>query len=158
MYVVALVGSGLVLRVREELGDRYQVVHDYLVEPIRQKNYGIVAELKKIKLEKTKAEVAQKLSQQQLNLVLQRRLREARIAGVVLSIMGGIIAALWWQADLHKRAAISQTLRAERSETNLKISAIALSNSGGEMVLYSKLSPPMTVGYWVLALVPLMSC
>ncbi|MEH1938540.1 MAG: hypothetical protein V7L14_33520 [Nostoc sp.] len=121
-----LVGSGLVLRIREELGDRYQLVHDYLVEPIRQKNnYGMVAELEKVKLEKTRAEVAQKLSQKQLNLVLQRRLREARIAGAILALMGGTIAALWWQADLQKRAAISQTLRAERSETNFKISAIA---------------------------------
>ncbi|MEH2358601.1 nSTAND1 domain-containing NTPase [Nostoc sp.] len=121
-----LVGSGLVLRIREELGDRYQLVHDYLVEPIRQKNnYGMVAELEKVKLEKTKAEVAQKLSEKQLNLVLQRRLREARIAGAILAIMGGTIAALWWQADLQKRVAISQTLRAEHSETNLKISAIA---------------------------------
>ncbi|MEA5625383.1 hypothetical protein [Nostoc sp. UHCC 0251] len=121
-----LVGSGLVLRVREELGDRYQLVHDYLVEPIRQKNnYGMLAELEKIKLEKTKAEVAQQLSQKQLNLILQRRLREARIAGAVLAIMGGTIATLWWQADLQKRAAIRQTLRAESSESNLKISAIA---------------------------------
>ncbi|AUB39758.1 putative ATPase, archaeal AAA+ ATPase superfamily [Nostoc flagelliforme CCNUN1] len=121
-----LVGSGLVLRVREELGDRYQLVHDYLVEPIRQKNnYGMLAELEKIKLEKTKAEVAQQLSQKQLNLVLQRRLREARLAGAVLAIMGGTIAGLWWQADLQKRAAIRQTLRAERSESNLNISAIA---------------------------------
>ncbi|MBN3962336.1 hypothetical protein [Nostoc sp. NMS8] len=120
-----LVGSGLVLRVREELGDRYQLVHDYLVEPIRQKNnYGMLAELEKIKLEKTRAEVAQQLSQNQLNLVLQRRLREARISGAILAIMGGTIAGLWWQADLQKRAAIRQTLRAERSETNLKISAI----------------------------------
>ncbi|MEH1872053.1 nSTAND1 domain-containing NTPase [Nostoc sp.] len=121
-----LVGSGLVLRVREELGDRYQLVHDYLVEPIRQKNnYGMLAELEKIKLEKTQAEVAQQFSQKQLNLILQRRLREARIAGAVLAIMGGTIAALWWQADLQKRAAIRQTLRAERSESNLNISAIA---------------------------------
>ncbi|MHC5612914.1 MAG: WD40 domain-containing protein [Nostoc sp.] len=121
-----LVGSGLVLQTREKLGDRYQLVHDYLVEPIRQKNnYGIVAELEKVKLEKTQAEVAQKLSQKQLNLILQRRLREARIAGAILAIMGGTIAALWWQADLQKRAAIRQTLRAERSETNFKISAIA---------------------------------
>ncbi|MEH2379823.1 MAG: hypothetical protein V7K27_13215 [Nostoc sp.] len=121
-----LVGSGLVLRIREELGDRYQLVHDYLVEPIRQKNnYGMVAELEKVKLEKTKAEVAQKVSEKQLNFVLQRRLREARIVGAILAIMGGTIAALWWQADLQKRAAISQTLRAEHSETNLKISAIA---------------------------------
>jgi WD40 repeat protein len=120
-----LVGSGLVLRVREELGDRYQLVHDYLVEPIRQKNnYGMLAEFEKIKLEKTKAEFAQQLSQKQLNLVLQRRLREARFVGVMLAIMGGTIAALWWQADLQKTAAIRQTLRAERSETNLSISGI----------------------------------
>ncbi|MHC5829269.1 MAG: hypothetical protein ACYT04_78485, partial [Nostoc sp.] len=103
-----------------------QLVHDYLVEPIRQKNnYGVVAELEKVKLERTKAEVAQKVSQKQLNLVLQRRLREAQIAGAILAIMGGTIAALWWQADLQKRAAIRQTLRAEHSETNFKISAIA---------------------------------
>jgi WD40 repeat protein len=121
-----LVGSGLILRLREELGDRYQLVHDYLVEPIRQKNnYGIFAELEKVKSEKKRAEVAQKLSQEHLNLILQRRLREARIAGVVLALMGGTIAALWWQADLQKRAAVRQTIRAERSETNLKISAIA---------------------------------
>jgi WD40 repeat protein/AAA+ ATPase superfamily predicted ATPase len=120
-----LVGSGLVLRVREELGDRYQLVHDYLVEPIRQKNnYGMLAEFEKIKLEKTKAEFAQQLSQKQLNLVLQRRLREARFVGAMLAIMGGTIAALWWQADLQKTAAIRQTLRAERSETNLSISGI----------------------------------
>ncbi|MEA5603092.1 eIF2A-related protein [Nostoc sp. UHCC 0252] len=120
-----LVGSGLVLRVREELGDRYQLVHDYLVEPIRQKNnYGMLAEFEKIKLEKTKAEFAQQLSEKQLNLVLQRRLREARFVGAMLAIMGGTIAALWWQADLQKTAAIRQTLRAERSETNLSISGI----------------------------------
>ncbi|WP_414564258.1 MULTISPECIES: hypothetical protein [unclassified Anabaena] len=126
LILAILVGSGLVLRLREEVGDRYQLVHDYLVEPIRQKNnYGIVAELEKVKFEKNKVEVAHKLSQEQLNLVLQRRLREARIAGVLLAIMGGTIAALWWHADLQKRAAISQTMRAERSESNLKISAIA---------------------------------
>ncbi|HLO84202.1 MAG TPA: tetratricopeptide repeat protein [Nostocaceae cyanobacterium] len=121
-----LVGSGLVLRIKEELADRYQLVHDYLVEPIRQKNnYGIVAELEKIKIEKTKAEFAQKLSQEQLNLSLQQRLKEARIAGIALAMMAGTIGALWWQAEAQKRAAIRQTIRAERSETNLKISAIA---------------------------------
>jgi WD40 repeat protein len=120
-----LVGSGLVLQVREELGDRYQLVHDYLVEPIRQKNnYGMVAELEKVRIEKNKAEIAQKLSQEHLNLVLRRRLREARLAGALLALMGGTIAGLWWQADLQKRAALRQTIRAERSETNFKISAI----------------------------------
>ncbi|AUS99683.1 hypothetical protein CLI64_04360 [Nostoc sp. CENA543] len=124
-----LVGSGLVLRWRDETGDRYQLVHDYLVEPIRQKNnHGIVAELEKVKSEKKQAEVAQQVSQEQLNLVLRRRLREARIAGVLLAVMGSTIAALWWQADIQRRTAELQTIRAERSETNLQISAIASSS------------------------------
>jgi WD40 repeat protein/tetratricopeptide (TPR) repeat protein len=120
-----LVGSGLVLRMREESGDRYQLVHDYLVEPIRQKNnYGIVAELEKVRFEKTRAEVAQKLSQEQLTLVLQRRLREARIAGTALLCCTASIGGLWWQADLQKRAAVRASVRAERSEDNLRIGAI----------------------------------
>ncbi|OKH39857.1 hypothetical protein NIES2101_35260 [Calothrix sp. HK-06] len=120
-----LIGSGLVLRMREESGDRFQLVHDYLVEPIRQKNnYGIVAELEKVRFEKTRAEVAQKLSQEQLTLVLQRRLREARAAGVALLCCTASIGGLWWQADLQKRAAVVNRVRAERSEDNLRISAI----------------------------------
>ncbi|KYC40300.1 hypothetical protein WA1_27610 [Scytonema hofmannii PCC 7110] len=120
-----LVGSGLVLRIREETGDRYQLVHDYLVEPIRQKNhYEINAKLEKIRFQKNKAEVAQKLSQKQLNSVLQRRLREARLVGFLLTMLLTAIGGLWWNAHLQKRAAIRQTLRAERSETNLKISAL----------------------------------
>ncbi len=120
-----LVGSGLVVRVRESECDRYQLVHDYLVEPIRQKNnYGIVAELEKVRFQKTRAEVAQKVSQEQLNFALQRRLREARLAGVVLAMMTATIGGLWWQADLQKRSAIRETRRAERSETNQRISAI----------------------------------
>ncbi|AFZ02715.1 NACHT and WD repeat domain-containing protein [Calothrix sp. PCC 6303] len=121
-----LVGSGLVIRLRDENGDRYQLVHDYLVEPIRQRNnYGIVAELEKVRFEKTRAEVAQKLSQEQLNVMLQRRLREARIAGTVLAMMTATIGGLWWQADMQKRSAVRQTRRAESSENNLKISAIS---------------------------------
>ena len=120
-----LVGSGLVLRVLQESGERYQLVHDYLVKPIRVRNdYGIVAELEKVRFEKTKAEVAQKLSQEKLNSVLQKRLREARLAGFALAVMSTTIGGLWWQADLQKKAAISHSLRAERSENNLKISAL----------------------------------
>ncbi|MBO3460805.1 tetratricopeptide repeat protein [Aetokthonos hydrillicola Thurmond2011] len=125
MILEIMVGSGLVVRVLEESGERYQLVHDYLVEPIRQKNnYCIVAEFKKVQIEKNRAEVAQKLSQEQLYLVLQRRLREARLTGIVLATMVATIGALWWQANVQKQAAVVQTIRAERSETNLKISGL----------------------------------
>jgi WD40 repeat protein len=120
-----LVGSGLVLRMREESGDRYQLVHDYLVEPIRKKNtYKMTAELQKIIFEKDKAEIAQKLSQQRLNSILKRRLREARLVGCLLTFLLATIGGLGWNANLQRRAAVRQTLRAERSETNLKISAL----------------------------------
>ncbi|MBE9213465.1 hypothetical protein IQ247_12435 [Plectonema cf. radiosum LEGE 06105] len=120
-----LVGNGLVLRVLQESGERYQLVHDYLVKPIRDRNdYGITVELEKVRFEKTIAEVAQKRSQAKLNSILQRRLREARLAGFALAVMSASIGGLWWQADLQKKAAISQSLRAERSETNLQISAL----------------------------------
>ncbi|MEA5596367.1 eIF2A-related protein [Rivularia sp. UHCC 0363] len=119
-----LVGNGLVLRVLQS-GERYQLVHDYLVQPIRDRNdYGITVELEKIRFEKTEAEVAQKRSQAKLNSILQKRLREARLAGFALAVMSATIGGLWWQADLQKKAAISQSLRAERSETNLQISAL----------------------------------
>ena len=124
-----LVGSGLVLRVLQESGECYQLVHDYLVKPIRVRNdYGIIAELEKIRFQKTKAEVAQKLSQEKLNSILQKRLREARLAGFALAVMSATIGGLWWQADLQKKAAISQSLRAERSENNFKIGAITASS------------------------------
>ncbi|MCJ8280925.1 MAG: ATP-binding protein, partial [Rivularia sp. ALOHA_DT_140] len=96
-----LVGSGLVLRVLQESGERYQLVHDYLVKPIRIRNdYGIIAELEKIRFEKTKAEVAQKISQEKLNCILTKRLREARLTGFALAIMSTTIGGLWRQADL----------------------------------------------------------
>lgn len=124
-----LVGSGLILCVHGDLGDRYQLVHDYLVEPIRQKNnYGIVAELEKVRFEKTRAEVAQKISQEKLNHILKRRLREARTVGGVLAAMTATIGGLWWHADIQKRVAIRQSNRAEQSEANLRIAAIAASS------------------------------
>ncbi|KST64870.1 WD40 domain-containing protein [Mastigocoleus testarum] len=132
-----LVGSGLVLQVPTELGDkrkpyacnRYQLVHDYLVAPIRRKNNsGVSAELEKVKFEKTKAELAHKRSQDRLNLILRTRLREARVVGMVLAAMVGSIGGLWWQADFQKRAAFRQTLRAERSETNLKITSLTIAS------------------------------
>ena len=53
-------GSGLIFRHREESGERYQLVHDYLVAPIRQR---IEVNLAK---RLARSEAAQKISQRQL--------------------------------------------------------------------------------------------
>ena len=132
-----LVGSGLILQFPAELSDkrklyvcnRYQLVHDYLVAPIRQKNnHHISAELEKIKFEKTKAELAHKLSQDRLNSVLRTRLREARIVGMVLAAMLGSICGLWFQADRQRSRAELSESNLRRSETNLKITASTIAS------------------------------
>ncbi|MDZ7959860.1 MAG: hypothetical protein RMY34_18585 [Aulosira sp. DedQUE10] len=117
-----LVGSGLVFRIPESPTDRYQLVHDYLVQFIRkQRGAEILAELEKEKEQR-------RLAEARLNQVLKRRQIDIVVMGL-LATMAGSIAVLWWQADLQKRVAIRQTLLAERSETNFKISNIAASST-----------------------------
>ncbi|OUL22986.1 hypothetical protein BV378_24115 [Nostoc sp. RF31YmG] len=116
-----LVESGLVFRIPESPNERYQLVHDYLVTFIRQQRGAeILAELEKEKEQR-------RLAEAKLNQVLQRRLREAFTVGIALTVMVGVIGVLWRQAyllDLQKKATFRETLRAQRSETNFKISAI----------------------------------
>ena len=96
-----LVGSGLVLRVPEESGDRYQLVHDYLVKPIRARDTsGLKAQLQ--------------LSQQQLqqrNQVLSWLLNSA----IIFAVASGLLA---WRAE-------SQRQRADESEAKAQIGALA---------------------------------
>jgi WD40 repeat protein len=74
-----LVGSGLVFRVLETPADRYQLVHDYLVPFIRQQRSAeLLAKLKE-------AEEQQQRTQEELNRVLQKQLRDARITGIGLA-------------------------------------------------------------------------
>ncbi|BAY30168.1 WD-40 repeat-containing protein [Nostoc carneum NIES-2107] len=117
-----LVGSGLVFRIPESPNDRYQLVHDYLVQFIRkQRGAEILAELEKEKEQR-------KLAEARLNQVLRRRKIDI-VVMLLLATMAVTIAMLWWQADLQKRVAIRQTLLAEKSETNFKISNIAASST-----------------------------
>ena len=95
-----LVGSGLVLRMPEESGDRYQLVHDYLVKPIRARDTsGLKAQLQ--------------LSQQQLqqrNQVLRWLLNSA----MIFAVASGLLA---WRAE-------SQRQRADESEAKAQIGAL----------------------------------
>ncbi|MEH2301047.1 MAG: hypothetical protein V7K88_19110, partial [Nostoc sp.] len=74
-----LVGSGLVFRVLETPANRYQLVHDYLVPFIRQQRSAEL--LAKIK----EAEEQQQRTQEELNRVLQKQLRDALRAGIGLA-------------------------------------------------------------------------
>ncbi|MEH2243107.1 nSTAND1 domain-containing NTPase [Nostoc sp.] len=74
-----LVGSGLVFRVLETPANRYQLVHDYLVPFIRQqRSVELLAKIKE-------AEEQQQRTQEELNRVLQKQLRDALRAGIGLA-------------------------------------------------------------------------
>lgn len=108
------VGSGLLLMRREAPEDRYQLMHDYLVHPIRCR-YGIEDRLRQAQVEKRKAQAAQKMSQEQLyqaNRNLKRLLGTA-VAGVIL-LAGSTFSAIgfWQRAEVQKQRADITTMAA----------------------------------------------
>ena len=87
-------GANLVFRFPEESEERYQLVHDYLVEPIRQ-TYDFDRDERLRKAEEDK-----QLAQKKLNEVLKQQLREARlrvrILGIaVVSVVGLLLYAAY---------------------------------------------------------------
>ncbi|MEQ8972082.1 MAG: hypothetical protein RIE73_17015 [Coleofasciculus sp. C1-SOL-03] len=67
------VGSGLVVEVPEKPEDRYQLVHDYLVEFIRQQEgFGIVAELKAEREKRRRSEERLKNVEQRTKQIIRR--------------------------------------------------------------------------------------
>lgn len=93
-------GSGLVFRHREESGDRYQLVHDYLVRPIRQRDEVNLAK----RLEKSEA--AQQLSQKQLEK-LNHKLKWL-VAGLTCATLASLVS---WQGVVAKNAELENQKR-----------------------------------------------
>lgn len=100
-----LIGSGLVFRVPEEPQDRYQLVHDYLVQPIRkifqQRAQGtIIAQLKH--------------SENELVQVRKQRLR-AICVGAAMTLLALTSIGLGWRSEVEKRLAAALSLNAQLS-------------------------------------------
>ena len=100
-----LIGSGLVFRVPEELHERYQLVHDYLVEPIRQK-YEQRAQLNYLtKLEETAGEIL--------------RVRKQRVRAIALGFSMALLTVaaggLGWRAEVQRRRAAELSMNAQLS-------------------------------------------
>jgi len=108
MVLEILVGSGLAFLLREEPEHCYQLVHDYLVAPIRRKHVS------GMKLLLSRAEAAKKRSQAQLSRVRQWALRVA-IAFTAIALGLAVIAE-------------SQRRRATISEARAQISALSASS------------------------------
>ncbi|MEG4443182.1 AAA family ATPase [Microcoleus sp. AT9_B5] len=127
-----LVGHGLLFLLREAPEDRYQLVHDYLVRPIRQR-FGLEARLHK-------AEADKKMSQAQLyraNTFLKQLLGLAAI-GVMLLTSSTIAAVnFWWRAVGQKQLAVAQTQRSEISTLTAASEALYFSNNKFDAMMES---------------------
>ncbi|MCL2933129.1 MAG: hypothetical protein MGG11_12995, partial [Trichodesmium sp. MAG_R03] len=118
-----LVDSGL-LFVRQEYHEKhYQLVHDYVVKPIR-KRFSLEKRLQHAEVEIKQAEIAKNQAetdrittqaklQAKLNIFLKRQLTVA-IAGIILMSLSTIAALGFWQkAILQKQVATAQKYRAD---------------------------------------------
>ncbi|MEK0180975.1 MAG: hypothetical protein EAZ78_11650 [Oscillatoriales cyanobacterium] len=127
-----LVGHGLLFLLRESPEDRYQLVHDYLVRPIRDR-FGLEARLHK-------AEADKNMSQAQLyraNIFLKQLLGLAAIG--VLLLTSSTVAAVnfWWRAVGQRQVAVAQTQRAEISTLTAASEALYFSNNKFDAMMES---------------------
>ncbi len=113
-----LVGSGLVFRLPEEPQDRYQLVHDYLVEPIRQKYE-----------QRTQLNIAAHLEKSELELLRVQKQRLRAIAvGVLMAILAVTVGGLGWQAEVQRRLAATLSINAQLSAMSVSSEALFASN------------------------------
>jgi WD40 repeat protein len=127
-----LVGHGLLFLLREAPEDRYQLVHEYLVRPIRQR-FGLEARLHQ-------AEADKKMSQEQLyraNTFLKQLLGLA-VVGVLLLTSSTVAAVnFWWRAVGQKQLAVAQTQRAEINTLTAASEALYFSNNKFDALMES---------------------
>jgi WD40 repeat protein len=120
-----LVGSGLVFRVPEEQQDRYQLVHDYLVEPIRQKykqraQLNVVAQLEK--------------SEKALVRVRKQRLRAIAV-GATMAVLALTAGCLGWRAEVQRKLAAALSSNAQLSAISASSEALFVSNKKFDALL-----------------------
>ncbi|HIK27852.1 MAG: hypothetical protein N3E45_11905 [Oscillatoriaceae bacterium SKW80] len=104
-----LFGSGLVVRHWQEPGERYQLVHDYLVHFIRKKYENREKSNFKERLSKSEEE--------------RRLFKKIAIAGLGLATLGLFASGLWLRAENLKQKAENLRSKAEIAEINAKIKA-----------------------------------
>ncbi len=120
-FLEVILESGLILRWREKPEDRYQLLHDYLVSPIRDR-YNIEAQkrqndiqqrLRQAQADKRIAEAAQKVSQKQLihrNRLLKQLLCLSFAATIGLALAAKIAYKQKYLANISTLTAASDAL------------------------------------------------
>jgi len=115
-----LVGSGLLFRLPDEPEDHYQLVHDYLVAPIRhhykkRRKQTLVTRLKQ--------------SQMELSRVRKQRLRAIAL-GTAMTVLAVTAGGLGWRAEVQRRRAATLMFNAQLGA--ISASSEALFASGKE--------------------------
>ncbi|MEQ8972177.1 MAG: hypothetical protein RIE73_17500 [Coleofasciculus sp. C1-SOL-03] len=115
-----LVGSGLLFRLPDEPEDRYQLVHDYLVAPIRH-HYK----------KRRKQTLVTRLKHSQMELLRVRKQRLRAIAvGTAMAVLAVTAGGLGWRAEVQRRRAGILTFNAQLAA--ISASSEALFASGKE--------------------------
>jgi WD40 repeat protein/DNA replication protein DnaC len=111
-----LVGSGLVVRWPQEPEDRYQLVHDYLLEPIRRRyNADYRQQLEQLVRDKEAAEAKQRQEEEQRKRLQRRMLWGAFVATAVSSGLAVYAGAMFSRAEkLRQQAEQSSELATAR--------------------------------------------
>ncbi|HEY9692109.1 MAG TPA: hypothetical protein V6D15_07890 [Oculatellaceae cyanobacterium] len=120
-----LVGSGLVSWVREEPEDRYQLVHDYVVEPIRQK-YNSRLQFK----------LAYKIERNEIELVRVRKQRWRAIAiGLIMAVLAIAASEFAWRAETQRKLAQNMRTNAELIALSASSDALFVSNKNFDALM-----------------------
>ncbi|MFP5271772.1 WD40 domain-containing protein [Coleofasciculus sp.] len=115
-----LVGAGLLFRLPDEPEDRYQLVHDYLVAPIRH-HYK----------KRRKLTLVTRLQNSQMELLRIRKQRLGAIAvGMAMAVLAVTAGGLGWRAEVQRRRAETLTFNAQLGA--ISASSEALFASGKE--------------------------
>jgi len=115
-----LVGSGLLFRLPDEPEDQYQLVHDYLVAPIRH-HYK----------KRRKQTLVTRLKHSQMELLRVRKQRLRAIAvGTAMAVLAVTAGGLGWRAEVQRRRAATLTFNAQLAA--ISASSEALFASGKE--------------------------
>ncbi len=120
-----LVGSGLVYWVREEPEDRYQLVHDYVVEPIRQKYNS-----------RLQFQLATKIKKNEIELVRVRKQRWRAIAlGLIMAMLAIAASEFAWRAETQRKLAQNMRTNAELIALSASSDALFVSNKNFDALM-----------------------
>ena len=119
LIIEILIDSELLFVRKESHEKHYQLVHDYLVKPIRQR-FNLEERLLQAEVEIKEAEIAKKqaenekiISQTKLNIALKRQLAVA-IVGIISMSLSTIATLSFWQRTIfQKQVADAQKYRAD---------------------------------------------